>query len=294
MNKEEFLIYISKDNPGFYKTRKSHINKVAPNILNNIENHIKVNKLTPINFNDSLNYYIKKILTQNKCKVCNKIIHSKSNYCSNLCKKKDVKTIINKTYKTLLEKNGSSSPLGSSKAKEKIKKTCLKKYGTEHPSSNNNVKYKIKNTNIQTYKNKDLKNKLSKKIKEAYSNDSFNIIEKRKQTNLKKYGEYKILTSNAINKAKNTLNKKYGVTNPFEIDENTYEKAKMGSIRFFSNKDNKNKSIEKRKQTNLKKYGGDPNRYPPLIKRRRSKIKEKIQSKIQDKIILTILEGRMI
>jgi len=225
-------------------------------------------------------------IIQNTCKICNKIIGLRSLYCSNRCKKQDIAFIINKTQQTLFNKNGSISPLGSKKAKEKRKKTSLKKYGVEHPSSNIEIKNKIKNSNIEVFKNKELRIKLSEKISDAYKKDKINIIEKRKQTNFKKTGEYKTLTTRAINKAKNTLNIKYGVSNPFEINENTYERAKQGSFLFFADEKNKNRSIEKRKQTNLKKYGCDPNHYPLFKERRKFKIREKIQARITDEILL--------
>ena len=285
MTKLQFIEYISKDNIGFYKTRKNHIKNIAPNILQEIENHIKKFNLIPINFNDALYYYLNNVIVQNTCKICNKSINLSSQYCSNACKKSDIKFIINKTQQTLFNKNGSISPLGSKNAKLKKKQTSLKKYGKEHPSSNENIKNKIKDTNINTYKDPNIRNKLSASIKNAHNKNHDDIVKKIKQTNFEKTGEYTTLTSDSIKKIKKTLKEKYDTINPFLIHDDTYKKAGESSTLFFSIDENKQKSINKRTKTNLIKYGGDPNHYPLFIERRKHKTKEKIQSKIDDKIL---------
>jgi len=87
MTKREFIEYISTNNTGFYKCRKSHINNVSPNIINEIEERININNLTPIDFNDSLQYYLNNIRIQNTCKFYGIPIHQKNIYCSLSCKK---------------------------------------------------------------------------------------------------------------------------------------------------------------------------------------------------------------
>jgi hypothetical protein len=148
-------------------------------------------------------------------------------------------------------------PLGSKESKEKKRQTSIERFGTEHPSSNAEIKKKIKKTNIETYKDPILRKNVSVRIKNAYKNDTAGIIEKRKQTNFEKTGEYKTLTSTAINNAKNTLLDRYDVTNPFKVHEDTYKKAGESSKLYFENKENKNKSIDKQKETNIKKWGVD-------------------------------------
>jgi len=90
MSKEEFISYISISNPGFFKTRKNHIQLHFPEILLEIEHHLKNFNITPINFNDALHYYVNNSSIQNTC-VCGKPISFKSIYCSNKCKKEILK-----------------------------------------------------------------------------------------------------------------------------------------------------------------------------------------------------------
>lgn len=285
MDKKEFILYINDKNPGFYKTRKTHLKNVAPNILEEIDVYIKLHNLTPINFNDSIQYYINDYTLQNICKICKKVIPFNSSYCSNSCKKQDTKNILLKGANTLKEKYGENSPLKIKEFKDKFKNTCLEKFGAIHPAKNEIIKNKIKESNISTYKDNELCKNLGDKISLAYKNNSKNILEKRKQSNLKKTGEYAILTSVAIKKAKDTLNKIHGIDNPFEIHENTYEKAKIGSIKFYSDINKKNISINKRKQTNFEKYGYENlNKHPIFQEKKRTKIQEKLQKRIDDKI----------
>ena len=278
MTKSEFISYISKDNSGYHKTRQSHIKKVAPNILNDIDHHVKFNKLTPINFNDSLNYFLKDITKQSKCLICNKVIGHNSSYCSNTCKKKDIYSIISKTHKTLLERTGSSSPLGSEEAMNKRKKTCVERYGFEHPSKNKITKDKIQVKNKKTWEDEKIRNKVSIALKNAYDKNKESILHKRKFFNLHNYGEYSLLPTRIIEKTKETLIKKYGLDNPFKIHDDTYKKARLGSIKFFSDETNKNMSIEKRIQTINKKYGS------------LDKMNEMVFNKRKDKIISDLKE----
>jgi len=231
MSKDEFILYISTNNLGFYKTRKIHIKKRFPEILQEIKEFLLIHNLTPINFNDAVHYYINNCIVQNKCS-CGKIIHHDSMYCSNKCKNDNIDIILTKSRSTLLKKYGENSPLKISQFKKKFEDTCLNKFGEIHPSKNKQVAQKIKNTNIKTYKDSNLRKNVSIRIKKAYEKDIVGIIKKRKQTNFNKTGEYVTLTSSAINNAKKTLIKKYNTPNPFAIHKNTYELAKLGSLKF--------------------------------------------------------------
>lgn len=110
MSKEEFIEYISINNAGFYKTRRNHIKNISPNILDELDAYVKLHDLHPLNFNDSLLYYLNDITTQNTC-VCGKTIHIKSVFCSNKCAKENIHQTLSKTRNTLLEKYGQDSPL---------------------------------------------------------------------------------------------------------------------------------------------------------------------------------------
>lgn len=271
MTKEEFINYISNNNPGNYKKRKVHIKNVAPEILGFIDDHIKNNALTPINFNDSINYYINDCAIQNKC-VCGKIIKFNYIFCSNKCKNENIHEVLNKSKATLKKLYGKESPLQIEEFKNKFKDTSKQKYGTVHPSQNKEIKNKIQETNKITYENKDLRNTIGIKVLNAYENNREDIIDKRRQTNYKKYGEYKTLTTNSVNKAKETLKHKYNVSNPFNVHEDTYEKAKLGSIDFFSKNENKESAIRKRIETITKKYGSLENMNNVIFEKRKTKI----------------------
>jgi hypothetical protein len=254
MTKSDFILYVSTDNPGFYKTRKTHIKKQFPEILQEIEEFISFHNLNPINFNDAVYYYINDCVTQNRC-VCGKLVRYNYVYCSYKCKQENINVVLNKTKNTLKKRYGEDHPLKIKQFKEKFQNTCLDKFGVTHPAKNDVVREKIRSSNNETYKDEELRKSLGKKISDAYKENGLEIIEKRKQTNLEKYGEYTTLPACAIIKAKCTLQERYGVTNPFEIHEDTHTNARLGALNFFKNKENKDKSIQKRINTIISKYG---------------------------------------
>ena len=109
--------------------------------------------------------------------------------------------ILEITKKTNLKKYGCENPMQNkgiqNKAKETIKRekvvekrkqTCLEKYGVEIPSQNEAVLQKMYKTNIEKYgnycscNNTEVKNKISKKVKKAYSSG----IPKKKEYETKK------------------------------------------------------------------------------------------------------------
>jgi hypothetical protein len=255
MVKEEYKVYLSKDNKGFYKSRYSHINKYFPEILEEIIKHISSNNLIPLNFNDAVCFYVNDIVIQLTCKVCNRPVHYGYQYCCIECKKKDYKTIINKTHETLLIRTGVKFPLSSKEAKEKRKKTCLKKYGVEHSSSNKAVRKKIKESNIKTYKNQYIRDKISVIQIRNNKEKKEEIVNKRKNTNFINHGEFTTLCKGTIERTKEILLKTYRTTNPFAIHGDTYQKAKLGNARFFENKQNKDNMILQRLNTINNRYG---------------------------------------
>lgn len=257
MSKEEYRHYLTYDNSGFYKTRECHLKCHAPEILAEVKQFISTYNLRPFNFNDSINYYLNDKTEQCICVICGKDVRYGYECCSNTCKNKNVNTILDRTRKTLLKKNGSTSPLGSKEAKEKRKKTCLETYGVEHPSSNKDIKERIKQTNIETYKDETVRDKVAKAIIAANKDHKEEIVKKRKQTIYEKTGEYTTLTKDTIKKTKETLLKQYGVTNPFAIHDDTYEKAKQGAINFFKDESKKQEYLIKRKQNIIDKYGSE-------------------------------------
>lgn len=124
------------------------------------------------------------------------------------------------------------------KAHETIKESLLRKYGVDNPAKIEHVKQKIKETNLKKYghstilqtdevKNKsqasrnteEAKKKMSEhsKLREAYvkgveAAQSLESIEKRKKTNLERYGvEYALQSKEVREKIKQTTDTKYPI-----------------------------------------------------------------------------------
>ena len=93
-SREFFRSYLLHDNPGSTKSRKTHVAKNFPHIIEEIQSHCNDHGITPIDFNDSLKYWLYNIDNQSKCAVCGVNIRSTSTYCSAKCKKMDAAAIL--------------------------------------------------------------------------------------------------------------------------------------------------------------------------------------------------------
>ena len=114
---------------------------------------------------------------------------------------------------------------------EKMKKTCLERYGVEYSTQS-----------------EIMKEKTNKTKEEKYGNPFFTNQEKRKKTNIDKYGGVAPLCNETIKKKMEETNlKKYGVKNVFQSEE-----VKQAI-----------------KETNIKKYGVE---YPMMSKEIQSKV----------------------
>ena len=122
---------------------------------------------------------------------------------------------------TRLKKYGHRNPAHGSN-KVKVEKTCKKRYGTKNYMSSQKHKREMS----------DLWNRLTEKEKK-------NISEKRKNTNLKKYGVSCSLQNNKVHeKSIKTMLEKYGVENPIqnkEISERIFKTS--FKLRKFRNTD---------------------------------------------------------
>jgi hypothetical protein len=115
------------------------------------------------------------------------------------------------------------------------------------------------------------KEKINKTIKENYGDDyQKNILEKRKQTNMTKYG-YEHSSSSPIikNKIKENNIKKYGYDHHFKNPKKKTElvekiRSKYGVDNVFQTSETK----EKIKQTNIAKYGYEQATKNPAIKKK--------------------------
>lgn len=133
------------------------------------------------------------------CKMCGKevtrFIKSTNQWwtwCSNKCMGSDPE-ILKKKQETNVKKFG-SHPMQSAEYKEKQKKTILEKYGVDNPAKSLIIKEKMKATFIERYgvdnpsKHKDVIEKLKISALDRFAENKEEILFKRRNTNLKKFG----------------------------------------------------------------------------------------------------------
>lgn len=129
-------------------------------------------------------------------------------------------------------------------------KTNLEKYGVKDP--------------MQT---KEIADKISKVAKQRSQKDRDNITEKRKTTNLEKYGiDFTQKLNQTKEKVKQSCLQKFGVENPSQ-SKKCKEKRKQTHIEKFGVENAFQSEIikEKIKKTNLKKFGVENPSQSPLI-----------------------------
>ena len=151
-----------------------------------------------------------------------------------------------KIKETCLEKYGVENPNKSFYIREKTKKTCLEKYGVENPLQNEDILKKSKETCLEKYgvdsymRTKEFR----KKSKDYLLLNKVELIKKRSNTNVKKYGFVNVFQLEHIKeKIKKTCIEKYGVEHPSQ-NENIFLKGQ--NIRF---------KIEKYKDSNIYSQG---------------------------------------
>ena len=157
----------------------------------------------------------------------------------------------NKFKQSCLEKYGVENPYQSEQKKEKIKQINLKKYGNEIPCRTKNIKNKMKENSLIKWgtdypaQSLEIRNKIKVSFSKHSDEDKQKINNKRKQTNLKKYGD-----ENYVNKEKikESLNNR-----TYEEKQKTKQLKKENWL--SKSKIDKNIILEKRKQTNQNKYG---------------------------------------
>lgn len=151
------------------------------------------------------------------------------------CSSKDCNNFFSKSFRFLNENAGPFCVECSKKVgQEKLKKTILENYGVDHPC-----------------KSKD-------------------IIKKRGETNLKKYGETCSLRGKeAIKKTKLTIIKIYGVENVSQSSEIWDKIKKSNNDKYGTDYGFQCDSVKKKiVETNIKKYGGvRPNQNPEIMEK---------------------------
>jgi hypothetical protein len=153
------------------------------------------------------------------CKNCNNIFDdlpsSKKLFCSKKCaqqyKGKD-KSWLDKRKNTCLEKYGTEVAFQSDKVQQTYKENLIKKYGVDNPFLIKQVKDKTKQTNLERYgyevasQNKDISNKISKKLKNrTIDRKTFidtkweKLVEYEKVSGMKPLFDKDYLESNKVN-----------------------------------------------------------------------------------------------
>ena len=165
----------------------------------------------------------KKIITINKCIVCEKDFNPGKHKEKLTCSKECLKTHQNNTKEDRIKKS---------------KNALIEKYGVDHASKIPGHIDKVKKTKL-----------------EKYGDENYNNREQAKETTIEKYGvEHILQLDEFINKAKHTKETLYGDEN-----YNNRDQAKKTSIEKFGVEHHLQlpEYMDKQKQTNLKKYGSE-------------------------------------
>jgi len=214
LSKEELINYFLTNNVNGRKTNEKHLNKVFPNLINEINDFIEKSEYDiSIHFTQKLYNYLYNINKIQKCNNCgcqikwnNRFTEGYRKTCSYKCSfnSSEVKE---KSKQTNLEKYGSECYSGTDEYKEKIRQINLNKYGVEHIFQAEEVKEKMKQTNLEKYGN------------ESYSKTE-EFKEKRLETNMERYG---VSTASKLDitkeKMKQTNLERYGVSCTMLVDE---------------------------------------------------------------------------
>ena len=229
MEKDILLKYLKTDNKSGQKTREKNFKSKFPELYQKIiQNEIFdcwYSKLYSYIYDLESPPKCK----NNECKNTLKFKNFRIgyyDYCSISCRNKD-KLLIKKTKETNINKYGVDNPMKINLIKEKIRKTKFEKYGDENYNNqkkskktklekygdeNYNNRIKNKKTKFEKYgdENYTNRNKALKTNEKKYGNKFYNNKEKIKKSLLEKYSN-EIDSKKIINKRKNTCLKKYGV-----------------------------------------------------------------------------------
>lgn len=150
-----------------------------------------------------------------------------------------------KTAETNMKRYGVKTTLLDSVTQNKIKNTLMKNYGVDHPSKSSEIVEKRHKTFIDRF-GVDNPSQLE------------SIKAKKKDTFEKNWGMTAYGLGNEVikNKARQTLQEKYGVNNPMKVNE-IKEKAISTNIeRYGVGNPMQNEAVKKKgQQTNLERYG---------------------------------------
>ena len=174
-----------------------------------------------------------------------------------------------------------SNIIGSNEYQQRQTENSMKKWGVPHPTQHEAVKQKMLETNL-----------LKHGAKNGHSEE---VISKMKEKNQELYGvEWSTQREDVKEKSKKTMIEKYGVEHPLQNEEINNKRKRTNLYRFgteeftstkefdikraeyFKNitEEEKEKTIEKRKQTHLERYGVEfpTQRMEVLEKRKKTKL----------------------
>ena len=207
-----------------------------------------INSLTIINFICSCG--------TSDSKVFRYIVSNSGTYCK--------KCTIEKSKQKRVETNrklfGTDYPLQSTDKMESLKKTNRDKYGYDFGLSSNDVIKKRKNTilNKSAIEIEKTKNKMKEIFQNKSEYERKSILEKRKQTNLKKYGvTTTLLNPETKEKIINTIRNRYDVETNISQSNLIQNKIKENCLEKYGVKNHQSREDvkEKTKNTNLERYG---------------------------------------
>ena len=161
-----------------------------------------------------------------------------------LCKQPGCANTFNKSFRSLVETNGSCTHCCIEFGKAKIKATTLKKYGVEHAMQNKMIQERSKNAVLKKYG-----------VENCFQSET--IKAKSRETNLKKYGVEHAMQNKIIHEqAKNTVLERYGVENCFQSETIKAKSRETNLKKYGVEYAMQNKTVQEQlKKTNLKKYG---------------------------------------
>lgn len=137
-------------------------------------------------------------------------------HCSIQCSRLD-NNVQMKMKEASIKKWGYEYPSQSPKFRAKVIQTCNEKYGCDNISQVNEIIEKKKQTKL-----------------DRYGDTGYHNIEKMKQTNLQRYGCESVFSNESVkNKIQETIRKIYGVDNPFQ-SEIIKDKIKQTNIRLYN------------------------------------------------------------
>ncbi len=253
-----------------YRVSEKYIFKNHRNTLNIIKT-----QFPDLPFKVALYCFVNKISQIPQCPICGKEItldgrfnfsNGFRKYCTKECAMiflHNSKEIQDKIKKTNIIKYGSESPFGSIEIRKKIEENNFEKYGVKYLMQSNIVQDKFLKIKEEKYNNKNYNNSEKRKITNLIKygfEDSFmneNVKNKIKETNLIKYNNEYAIASNPIReKIIQTNLEKYGVESTLLLDD-IWEKIKKTNLEKYDVEYplQSSKIHEKIIQTNLIKYG---------------------------------------